>query len=154
MEPVEDVDLLGLVLARLTGTKPLVDVATSADFAALVEQQAAPSRMPAAWIMPIAIQPREPAVFGSATQQLVRETIGVLIAVKHAGDASGGKALDALVAPRRAVRARLHGWLPHPEMCPLELGAGRLAGVKQGTVFWLQHFATDYALRGRAEEVE
>lgn len=102
----------------------------------------APAVMPAAFLIPLGDDPR-PSQGANFIRQQVRVSFGVVLAVKNVADAKGEAAqvdLDATLRP--AVQAALLGWSP-TDAEPLERGAGRLLGFKNGVLYWQDVYHTN-----------
>jgi hypothetical protein len=100
-----------------------------------------PKTMPAAYLVPLGEQP-EPSDALQGTVQIVRATFGVVLLVKHAGDASGAKATQALQDLRLMVQATLLGWQPVPATDMfVEFAGGGLLALDNGAVVWRDDFS-------------
>lgn len=112
-------------------------VGNVANLAAL---QAMPPSFPAAYVVPLALD-AEPNSALDGVVQLQAMSFGVVLAVKHAGDATGAKAIADLVAARRAVALALQGWVPPDCGTVVTFTSGSLDRLEAGTVWWTDEFA-------------
>lgn len=141
-------NLVALVIDRLQAEVPeLLDVAGAAELSALVQAQALPQRMPAAFVLPLGEDAEPNSIGTGALRQRVTERVGIVILARHAGDSRGGKAVDAVVPLRGAVRDALVGWQPDASCDPFELVRSRLQGLTAGTVFVQVDILTRWTLR-------
>lgn len=108
--------------------------------AALPALNQLPPAYPAAYIVPLAHEPQaNDALQGVAHLQTF--TCAVVVCVKHAGDATGAKALTQLVDCRQAVQQALVAWVPPGCDGVLAFTGGSLERVEAGTVWWTDEFA-------------
>lgn len=111
-------------------------VGTVAAFAAL---EALPRTMPAAYIVPLAHEAGGNDALGSVAQ-LQTLTLGVVLMVKHAGDASGEKATLQLQTLRDLVAKAFIGWRPPGADTFAQFIGGSLQETDAGTVVWRDDF--------------
>lgn len=123
-------------LARLAGHQ-FAFVGSLADFAALAD---VPRSVPAAYVIPLEERAGDNEVVGASLQQHTA-ALGVLLIVRHAGDAGGGRATLALGPLREAVQAALVGWTPPGCHAPLAFAGGQLDELMDGgAVAWRDNF--------------
>jgi hypothetical protein len=114
--------------------------------AQLAALMTAPSKKPAAWVVPLGDSARANQ-FSTATIQEISVRFGVVICTREASDATGDAALDALEPLRQAVMDAIHGWQPTAEHKPIEYAAGRLLQMAGGLLWWQDEFLTAYEKR-------
>src|SRR5262245_39524837 len=96
--------------ATHTGTPIFADrVAGAAQFDALPQVSNLP--LPAAYVLPLAEQPKEPAS-KNGYRQAVRDQIAVVVVLDTKPDERGQSAAQQLQAVRRALFQALLGWQP------------------------------------------
>lgn len=99
---------------------------------------------PAAYIVPEEVRVIETASGGlDADVQTHQLQFGVLLITRHAGDASGARAADALGPLREAVAAALCGWMPTGCSVQVRFARGELNACAEGTTMWLDHFTVE-----------
>lgn len=114
-------------------------IGTVADLAALADM---PRVMPALYVVPLAESAEAPDTIGATSQQLHTAVFGLQYVVRHAGDASGAKATEALAALRETVQAALVGWRPPGCIDYLQFQRGELVDLMDGGVIaWRDDFA-------------
>lgn len=120
----------------------------AAELSELVRQKAMPAASPFAFVLPLALSARGDgdAAAGMFTQSL-DETVAVLIAVRAAGDVSGGKALASVEAVGDAVIARVCGWGPDSEPGVFRLTRAALVSAEAGLVLFQIDFTCQRQLR-------
>lgn len=142
------IDLVAAVTDRLKlQVADLQDrVEGAAELAALVQQNKLPQRTPAAFVLPLAQDggPNDAATGGH--RQRVLETVGVVVVVRHAGDATGRKQIAEFVPVLNAVRDSLAGWLPDASYDVFEFLRGRLVGLAGGAALQQLDFRTAWWL--------
>lgn len=119
-------------------------VGNVADFAALADL---PRATPAAYVLPLS-EMAEPSKMLTHSTQRHECAFAVLLIVRHAGDASGGKAAEELQTLRAAVQAAWVNWAPQPADCgPVQFRSGQLAEFVKGTTVWQDDFVVDRWVR-------
>jgi hypothetical protein len=117
-------------------------IGSVADFAALGD---VPRTVPAAYVIPLDEQ-AEPNNLIGLNGQTHTATIGVVLIVRYAGDASGAKATMALGALRQDVMDTLVGWAPTALDDTVQFSSGTLVELMDGgAVAWRD----DFTLRRR-----
>ncbi len=114
-------------------------VGTLADFAALADL---PRSTPAAYVLPVGERAEASPTYGRHTQRH-ECTFDVLLIVRHAGDASGGKSAAALQTLRLAVQAALVNWTPDADCGAVRFVAGDIADYIDGTTIWRDGFSVE-----------
>lgn len=115
----------------------LAFVGTLADFAALTD---IPRQLPAAYVIPLQVDAGGNEVIGGSIQQHAL-AFGVVLVLRYAGDATGGRATLALEPLRLMVQDALVGWTPPGCHAPLDFVGGRLSEMMDGgTVAWQDDF--------------
>lgn len=118
-------------------------VGGAVDFAAL--QKAPPAIVPAAWVVPLSERPQANVVTVGVAQR-VEAGIGIVVAVRHLGDARGGGAVDVLESLRAEIRGALLGWSPAAGIDRLVSTGGDLLGFEDGLAWWMESFATQFTI--------
>jgi hypothetical protein len=113
----------------------------AAALAVLMASDAMPNQTPAAFVVPLGFDAEAPQDFTGLHVQTLRDSIGVVLVVDYAGDASGALALPAIDALAAQVIAALAGWQPPEAIDALALRRGRLAGLRAGAVFYQIDFS-------------
>lgn len=104
-----------------------------------------PRATPAAFVIPLGEDPR-PSSGANFIRQQIRVSVGVVLAVKNVADTKGEAAQVDLGVLRPAVQTALLGWSPTGAE-PLERGAGRLIGMKNGVLYWQDVYHTNIYAR-------
>ncbi|RMF15193.1 MAG: hypothetical protein D6757_05025 [Alphaproteobacteria bacterium] len=130
---------LAPIVDRIRANAPaLKHVGGGANLAAL---SSAPSRTPAAFVVPV----RESASANtSATMdvaQRITRRFGIIIVVRNASDARGEAALDGgLAAARAEVDAAIVGWAPEADAGLVTRASGRLLSFAAGALWWQDEY--------------
>lgn len=142
------IDLVAAVTARLKLQVAALQnrVEGAAELAALVDKNKLPQRTPAAFVLPLAQDGEANAAATGGHRQRVRETVGVILAVRHAGDATGKHQVAAFVPLLNAVRDALAGWPPDPGYDTFDFLRGRLVGLAGGAALQQLDFRTAWWL--------
>jgi hypothetical protein len=118
-------------------------VGNVADFEALADM---PRSVPAAYLLPLG-ERAEPSTTLTRNTQRHRCTIGVVLVVRHAGDASGSRSASALQALRLAVQSALLNWTPATDCGALQFAEGQLVEFVDGTTIWRDDFEVERWVR-------
>lgn len=114
-----------------------------ADFEAIA---GLPRALPAAYVLPLAEAAELSQAIGESVQ--VHDcTFGVTLIVRHAGDAAGARAIDALGPLRDAVQESLVGWIPDGCMSMVAFGQGSLLDFADGATVWRDDFSVRRQVR-------
>lgn len=134
------------VIARLEATcmPPLLTVEGALDLAALIN--AGQVKAPAAFVLPIA-ERADPAALANQHRQRVFGQVGVALALKAPNNATGRDAAAAVRTLRTTVMTALLGWPPATGFLGLAFAKGTLAALKNGTVWWLDVYQSEWHLR-------
>ncbi len=104
---------------------------------------------PAAFVVPSAIQPQGDDGYGGGSQ-LVRESYGIVIAVRNVNDPTGSDSADVVAQLITDVRNALLGWRPTDDHASMTYGGGRLVDMIHNTVSWqeIYHTITEITVSG------
>ncbi len=142
--------LLDAVAALVEAADPVLAgrVLRAADLSELVRSNRLPAAPVAAFVLPLGLSPRgEGEAMTGAFVQAFDETVGVLIAVRASGDATGGKALPAVDALVAAAIAAVAGRSPGDEPGALRLARGALLSAEAGLVLYQLDFTLTRQMR-------
>jgi len=97
--------------------------------------------LPAAWVTP---GPEAVSATDASAQAYyrVRTGVDVVLALRHYGDTSGGKAVDALRPVRAEIAAALIGWRPPDGLVQVIPRGGRPLRIEKNAMWWLDRFET------------
>ena len=119
-----------------------------ADFAALADM---PRSVPAAYVIPMDERAEPNEVYGASVQHHTL-TMGVVLIVRYAGDASGMRATLALADLREAVHTALVGWAPPGCNDYLQYQGGTLVELMEGgAVAWRDDFTAQRRVQRPAQ---
>lgn len=139
------------VSERLQATVPAFErdnrIGTAAQFSALVEKNQTPQNTPAAFVLPGPLQGGQAQAMAGAFIQSISETVIVVLFVKVAGDARGGRAIDEITPLIRQVVDAVAGWAPDDAVGVFTLGAGELVGSQRGHLIYQLNFTLNDQLR-------
>lgn len=134
------IDLTIAAAARLQAqASGFAVIGTAADFEAVANL---PRSVPAAYVLPLAEQADPSELIGRSAQKHLC-SLGVLLIVRHAGDASGGAAASRLQTLREAVQAALVGWQPAADCGSIGFASGELVDFRDGATVWQDTFTTE-----------
>lgn len=119
----------------------------AAQFSTLIEANQTPQVTPAAYVLPGAIQGGESRTMAGAFVQEFRESVIVVLFVKVAGDARGGKAIDEITPLIRDVVNAVAGWAPDDTPGIFVLASGELVGSQRGHLIYQLDFGLNDQLR-------
>lgn len=122
-------------------------VEEAAELAALVRDGALPQRSPAAFVLPLGLDGREPGSVAGLFRQNVDETIAVVLVLQALGDPKAQRALTELATLIDQVVNAVCGFQPAGAIAPLQLRRGRLVSVSAGTIIYQIDFALPKQLR-------
>jgi hypothetical protein len=97
--------------------------------------------VPAAYVLP-QDEVAAPAEGLATNVQQHDGRFSVLYFVRHAGDASGARAVDSLTPLREAVAVALVGWVPPQCVTTVQFVRGALEDFVDGTTVWRDEFTT------------
>ena len=101
---------------------------------------------PAAYVLPLRERPG-PNALANAVSQAVTHTFGVLTAVQSLNDLTGKKARDTLTPIRSDIGDALLNWQPGADYTPCEFSGGRLLGLTDRVMWWLDEYRTRFEVR-------
>jgi hypothetical protein len=129
------------VIARLAELPELRVVAGAAGLQAALETP--PNTLPAAYVLTEETG-QAPGDYSSAFAQPMRVVIKVVLFARHAGDASGAKAVGVMEGIERAVRSSLRDWSPGDLFEPLWVSASGSDDFYGGRLIRQVLFRTEY----------
>lgn len=141
--------LLDDVAARLAAEIPELArrVEGAAELAELVEKKLLPQTTPFAYVLPLGFRGGAPDAAAGLYRQLLDETVGVVLVVRTAGDATGRKTLPKVHELRDQVVQALAGWAPAGAFGVLAPSRGALVSLTAGAVIYQVDFRIDSLLR-------
>lgn len=128
-------------------------ISPAASLSELMQRGQAPQVCPAAFILSAGIRGGSVEAMAGLFKQDVVETVGIVLFLRAAGDATGAKASDQLVPLRNAVITRIVGWSPQSDWLEGEsvgafrLGRGELISLSAGLLTYQLDFVFDDQLR-------
>lgn len=120
---------------------------TAGEFARLVQANQLPQQTPAAFVLPGAIAGGAASAMTGLFRQSFVEGVQVVLVVRVAGDATGGRAMDEIAPLIRAVVASVVGWTPDDALGVFVLARGDLVGTEAGSLVYQIDFTLDDQLR-------
>lgn len=128
-------------IARLQAMGIFKQTGGAAEVAALIDGKAAVGLGPGAFVVPMADRPGAP--HGSRDiAQPVTVTFGIVLMVRFAGDATGGKATQNMQAIQAQLQAAFIGWRPGNGFEPAYYAGGHLLDFQPQALWWLEEFST------------
>lgn len=138
------------MITRIEATVPALDgrAKEAADLAELVRRKALPQAPATAFVLPLGLRPRSEgdAATGGFTQML-DETVGVLLVVRSAGDATGAKALPQIGDLVDALISAIAGWGPDAAIGVFRVARGQLLSAEAGAVMYQLDFSIQTQVR-------
>lgn len=125
----------------------LFSVQQAAELAALIQANALPQRLPAAFVLPLGFDLKGGESSAGAYTGLLQDMIGVVLIAESAGDPNAAAAATTIDALKDKVLAAIAGWAPADAIGVFEPLRGRLVSVSAGTVFFQIDFALTNQLR-------
>ncbi|MGB3165637.1 MAG: hypothetical protein WBA68_02560 [Alteraurantiacibacter sp.] len=122
-------------------------IGNAAQFSTLVEKNQTPQVTPAAFVLPGPLQGGQAQAMTGAFVQNFSETVIVVLFVKVAGDARGGRAIDEITPLIRQVVEAVAGWAPEDAVGVFTLANGELVGSQRGHLIYQLNFALNDQLR-------
>lgn len=142
------------VKERLTGIADLGGrIQPGASLSDLMARNQAPQVCPAAFVLPLGIRGGAVEAMSGLFKQDIAETLGIVLFLRSAGDATGGKMTDALVPLRNAVIRAIVGWAPQSDWLAGEtvgeyrLARGELISLSTGLLTYQIDFSLNDQLR-------
>lgn len=118
-------------------------VAGAAEFKVLPETAKLP--VPAAYVMPLAEEPREPSSQNGYRQQ-VRDQIAVVVVLSNLAEERGQTAANSLHAVRTALFKALLGWQPAEDYDAMEFDGGQLLHLDRARLYYQFEFAAGWEI--------
>ncbi|MFC3442550.1 hypothetical protein ACFOKF_15350 [Sphingobium rhizovicinum] len=124
-----------------------------ASLSELMARNLAPQVCPAAFVLPLGIRGSAVTAMSGLFVQEIAETLGVVLFLRAAGDATGGKLADQLTPLRNDVIRAIVGWAPQSDWLEGEtvgvfrLARGELISLSGGLLTYQIDFALDDQLR-------
>ena len=140
---------LEAVIARIEDSVPELTgrVEGLAQLSLLLGNNEVPQVTPAAFVIPLGLDAGEQIDATSVHEQLVTESIGVVIVIDYAGDHHGASALPGAETLVNQVINAVTGWQSDPQSLNFSLRRGRLLSANNGTMFYQLDFSIQYLLR-------
>jgi hypothetical protein len=118
------------VRARLADVTALAGrIEPAARLSDMMARNQLPQVTPAAFVLPLGLRGGRADAAAGLFRQALTETVGVVLFVRSAGDATGARATEQLVPLRNAVIRRIVGWAPPSDWLANEQGGGETVGV-------------------------
>lgn len=137
--------MIDLVIARLKTEVTLVrNIGGSANL-----ESARTGKVPAPLIsvIPLAETAGPNQFTGTVVQQQTSERFGVVVGVRNVRDPAGAASMDELKPVRDEIRAALLGWLPAEGYDTCTYRSGRVLGLQNGVLWWIDEFMTGTLIR-------
>ncbi|MDT7533733.1 hypothetical protein OVY48_09885 [Sphingobium sp. SA2] len=125
----------------------------AASLSELMARGQAPQVCPAAYVLPLGIRGGLFNAMANLIVQDIVETLGIVLFLRSAGDATGGQLTDQLIPLRNAVIRAIVGWAPQSDWLEAEtvgvfrLARGELISLSAGLLIYQLDFALDDQLR-------
>lgn len=132
-----------LLVARLKLAVPLLRTVGKAADLTQAQQGAASRPLPCAYVVALGEQSADSFAATGATTQTRIPRLGVVLAVKKVRDLIGDAAGTDMDALRLQVDAALFGWLPEASYTPLLFTQGRLLGMLDSELWWMDEYTTE-----------
>ncbi|BAV64766.1 phage tail terminator protein [Sphingobium cloacae] len=146
--------MFGAVKERLEDIAALGGrIEPAASLSELMRRNQAPQVTPAAFILPLGLRGGRGEVATGIVRQPITEALGVVLFLRSAGDAKGGKSADALTPIRNEVIRRIVGWAPPSDWLAddtvgvFTLSRGEMVSLSAGLLIYQLDFAVDDQLR-------
>lgn len=124
-----------------------------ASLSELMARGQAPQVTPAAFVLPLGLRGGSVTAMANLFAQDIVETLGIVLFLRGAGDATGGRLTDKLTPLRNAVIRAIVGWAPQSDWLAGEtvgvfrLARGELISLSAGLLVYQIDFALDDQLR-------
>lgn len=124
-----------------------------ASLSELMARNLAPQVCPAAFVLPLGIRGGSFNAMANLIVQDFAETLGIVLFLRSAGDATGARLADQLTPLRNAVIRKIVGWAPQSDWPDGEtvgvfrLGRGALVSLSGGLLVYQLEFTLDDQLR-------
>lgn len=146
--------MFAAVKARLD---PIADlggrIQPAASLSELMARNQAPQTCPAAFVLPSGIRGGSVDAMAGLFKQDIAEMLSIVLFLRSAGDATGGKMTDALVPIRNGVIRAIVGWAPQSDWLEGEtvgefsLSRGTLVSLSAGLLTYQLDFSLNDQLR-------
>lgn len=142
------------VRARLEDISTIAGrIQPGASLSELMARNLAPQVCPAAFILPLGVRGGSVEAMAGLFVQDIAETLGIVLFLRAAGDATGGRLADQLTPLRNDVIRAIVGWAPQSDWLEGEtvglfrLARGELISLSGGLLTYQIDFALDDQLR-------
>ena len=123
-------------------------VQEAAELSELVRKGQLPQSPAAGFVLPLGLRAASPGdAAANAFTQMIEEVVGVLLVVRSAGDASGGRALPKISDLADATIAAIAGWGPADEPGVFRVSRGQLLSASDGAVLYQLDFSISRQVR-------
>lgn len=146
--------MFAAVKERLAGIGDLAGrIQPGASLAELMARNQAPQTCPAAFVLPLGIRGGTVTAMTGLFAQDIAETLGIVLFLRAAGDATGGSLTDRLTPLRNDVIRAIVGWAPQSDWLEgdsvgvFRLARGELISLSAGLLTYQIDFALDDQLR-------
>lgn len=125
----------------------------AASLSELMSRNQAPQVCPAAFVLPAGIRGGSVDAMAGLFRQDITEVLSIVLFLRSAGDATGGKMTDALVPLRNDVIRAIVGWAPQSEwdddetVGEFRLSRGELVSLSAGLLTYQIDFSLNDQLR-------
>jgi hypothetical protein len=125
----------------------------AASLSELMARNQAPQTCPAAFVLPSGIRGGSVDAMAGLFKQDIAEMLSIVLFLRSAGDATGGKMTDTLVPIRNAVIRAIVGWAPQSDWLDGEtvgefsLSRGTLVSLSAGLLTYQLDFNLNDQLR-------
>lgn len=142
------------VKARLADVTALAGrIEPAASLSDLMARNQLPQVTPAAFVLPLGLRGGRADAAAGLYRQDIAEMLGVVLILRSAGDATGGKLADRLTPIRDDVIRRIAGWAPPSGWLEGEtigvftVSRGQLITLSAGALVYQLDFAVDDQVR-------
>jgi hypothetical protein len=101
--------------------------------------------VPAAYVLPLAEQPKEPSS-QNGYRQTVRDEIAVVVVLSNTPDERGQSAAQQLHAVRRALFRALLGWQPADDYDAMTFEGGQLLQLDRARLYYQFEFSAEWEI--------
>lgn len=139
---------------RLSGITAIAGrIQPAASLSDLMNRNQAPQVCPAAFVLPAGIRGGSVDAMAGLFKQDIAEVLSIVLFLRAAGDATGGRMTDALVPLRNDVIRAIVGWSPQSDWLEGEtvgefrLSRGELISLSSGLLTYQIDFALNDQMR-------
>lgn len=122
-------------------------VQEAAELSELVRRNQLPQATPAAFVLPLGLRGGGADAATGSFRQAVDETVGVLLVVRSAGDATGARSLPAIDALIEETVGALAGWAPDDQIGVFRVARGALVSLREGAIIYQLDFTIEDQVR-------